>query len=239
MKRSHVTIDTNKQALERFRRCHLLSGVSDDDFKKVLSKTRILDLTEGEVLFHRHQSAEEVFWVESGQIKLSVSSHNGSEKVIEVETVNTTFAEAILFDGHSTYPVQASAMKNAQIWCIDSHHYKKMLQNSPELCFAIMGKLSRRLHSLISEIDRLSLHNATYRVVAYLLDQIDSEERGSSQIHLNVPKHIMASRLSITPETLSRTFTKLCRSEHINMTESDIVIKDIESLRKFIHWDKP
>ena len=239
MKRSHITSATSKDVLVRFRKCDLLSGVSDQQFDDVLSRVRILSLAEGEVLFLRHQVADEVFWIESGQMKLSVSSQSGSEKVIEIESSGATFAEAVLFDGRPRFPVQATAVKSSQIWCIDAKHYESLLRNCPDVCFSVMGKLSRRLHGLISEIDRLALHNATYRVVAYLLDHIPCEDQdGASQVQLDVPKHVIASRLSITPETLSRTFSKLCRSGVINLTDSKIIIDDIDSLRQFVHWDQ-
>ena len=72
-----------------------------------------------------------------------------------------------------------------------------------------MAQMSRRLHWQIAEIDRLTLHNAAFRVIAYLLDQVPSTDLDSSVIHLDTPKHVIASRLSITPETLSRSFASM------------------------------
>jgi hypothetical protein len=105
-------------------------------------------------------------------------------------------------------------------------HYAGILRQSTDACFAVMAQMSRRLHWQIAELDRLTLHNATFRVVSYLLDQVPSTHLVTSEIQLDTPKHVIASRLSITPETLSRTFAKLSREGYIdimdNMINNDI-----------------
>ncbi len=237
MKRNPISLAEKDRSSSGIRQCHLLSSLNDLQFDEVMSKMQVLELAEGEILFSRRQAAREIFWVESGQIKLMVSSMDGMEKIIDLVSPGHTFAEAILFDKQASYPVEASAIGASRVWSIDGLHYTGILHNSIDTCFAIMAQLSRRLHSHIAEIDRLSLHNATYRVVSYLLDQVPSTDRGASEVHLDIPKHIIASRLSITPETLSRTFSKLFQLDYIQIVDANILLKDLEGLKQYIHWE--
>ena len=87
----------------------------------------------------------------------------------------------------------------------DAGYYAGILHQSTDACFAVMAQMSRRLHWQVAELDRLTLHNAASRVVRYLLDQVPSTHLVTSEFQLDTPKHVIASRLSITPETLSRT----------------------------------
>ncbi len=237
MKRTHITPAEISISMSTIRHSVIFAGLTDDQFKEVISCVQIAELSIGNILFARYQKAEEIFWIESGQIKLAVVSQEGAEKTIEIISAGNTFAEAILFGKKREYPVEASAISHSRVWCINSKRYSKMLRQSTDACFAVLQIMSRRLHAHIAEIDRLSLHNATYRVVSYLLEQVPSSDRGASKIHLNIPKHIIASRLSITPETLSRTFSKLCRTKQIDIVDSNIVLKDIDGLKRLIHWD--
>ena len=73
-----------------------------------------------------------------------------------------------------------------------------MLRESVDTCFVVMGALSQRLRALVGEIDNLTLHNAKSRVARYLLAHLAEERRN---FDLDIPKGVLASRLSVTPET--------------------------------------
>jgi len=129
--------------------------------------------------------------------------------------------------------VTATALLVSRVLCFDTSTYAGILRQSTDACFAVMAQMSRRLHWQIAEIDRLTLHSATFRVVAYLLDQVPSTDFGASRVQLNTPKHVIASRLSMTPETLSRTFSKLCRDGLMEVDDNGLVLKDVGRLRHF------
>ena len=97
-----------------------------------------------------------------------------------------------------------------------------------------MAKLSQRLHWMVNEVDRLTLHNATFRLVCYLLSHISEDENNRRDVNLSVPKHVIASRLSITPETLSRSLKELSTQGLINLDGPQIDLVDVEKLRKLI-----
>lgn len=214
--------------------CLLFSGLDDAQFGKILSRTRLVPLAENDTLFEQQQPAKEIFLLRSGQIKLALISPEGHEKVIDLISPGGSFAEAIMFSGRQVYPVTATALLRSQVWGIDAATYEAILRQSTAACFAVMAQMSRRLHWQIAEIDRLTLHNAAFRVVTYLLDHVSSTHLHASEIQLDAPKHVIASRLSITPETLSRTLSKLSKDGYIDIMDTTVRIHDIERLRNYI-----
>ena len=211
----------------------LFADLESSDVTAVLQHLGKADLCEGEVLFHQQQPARHFYLLESGQIKLSRISPEGQEKIIELITAGSTFAEAIMFSKSHEYPVSATAIDKCRVWCIDMNHFSSILRLSTSTCFKVMAQMSKRLHAQVAEIDRLTLHNATFRLVSYLLDSLPSTNCGASEVRLDTPKQVIASRLSITPETLSRTFTKLHRDGLIDMKDSVITLNDIDRLRRY------
>ena len=153
--------------------------------------------------------------------------------MIEIVNAGDSFAEAAVFGNFSGYPVNSIAIRDSVIFRINAVVYKEELRASIESCFAMMTTLSMRTHRLLSEIDRLTLHNATYRLGMYLLEEIKAQE-GSVGINLNAPKHVIASRLSVKPETLSRTFKSLVERDYIAVDERHILIHDVEAFRELI-----
>ena len=86
---------------------------------------------------------------------------------------------------------------------------KDMLRESSDASFGLLASMSRRLHMLVNQIESLTLQNATYRLVAYLLEEIPRDVKTSPEVQLTTPKGVIASRLAIQPETLSRSLAEL------------------------------
>ncbi len=95
--------------------------------------------------------------------------------------------------------------------------------------------MSRRLHARIEDINNLTLHGANYRLVTYLLDLLPDGAIFSPEIHLDTPKSIIASNLSIKPETLSRILAQLAAKKMLSVRGSHITLHDVEGLRSIIN----
>jgi CRP-like cAMP-binding protein len=78
------------------------------------------------------------------------------------------------------------------------------------------------------------LHNATYRLVVYLLDQLPEGALELSSIHLSANKSIIASRLSIQPETFSRILLRMSKQGLIDVQGNDITLLDVKGLRQLL-----
>jgi len=234
MRPGQLKIEQRDEARACLRRCVLFSKLPEAPFERIVGRTRTVQLDEGDVLFEQHQPAREIFLLRSGQIKLALISPEGQEKVIDLISPGTSFAEAVMFSGTHVYPVTATALTGSIVWGVDAITYESILRESTDACFAVMAQMSRRLHWQIAEIDRLTLHNAAFRVIAYLLDQVPSTDLDTSVVRLDTPKHVIASRLSITPETLSRSFARLGREGFLEIEDNAVHIYDIEKLRAYV-----
>ncbi len=195
---------------------------------------RVLHLEEGERLFDIGQAATRYFYVCLGQIKLFRNSPDGGEKVIEIIRAGETFAEAAMFMKRCRYPVSAEAITNATALAFESKTMMDLLKGSIDTCFRMMAKMAMRLRQQLDDIDVLTLHNATFRLVSFLLQQVPQGVVESPEIQLDTPKHIIASRLSIQPETFSRTLAKLSRQGLIEVQGQSIVLQDIAGLRHLV-----
>jgi len=216
------------------RKNSLFEGLSEDDFQKLLSNTKLRQLKVDEVLFRKQQNATHFFLLVDGRIKLSLLSIEGSEKVVDIINPGITFAEAIILNGMEGYPLNAIALSETEVLCINADVFMDILKASPETCIKVMACLSIRLHKLMTEIDRLSLHNATYRLVSYLLENVSSDEIEKVEIKLSIPKHVIASRISVTPETLSRTLKQLCKDNLLEMHDRHITLLNPLKLRSLV-----
>ena len=210
---------------------HLFRPLNDDQFEQVRAATSVVSLQEREVLFRQGDVADYFYLVAEGNIKLFRQSEEGNEKVVEIIQSGHTFAEAVMFMEAKRYPVNATAIKNSLLYRFESKVYLQLLDESKELCFALFAGLSMRLHELVNEIEIVTLFNARLRVVQYLTNIVTAAN--SEKINLEIDKKIIASRLSITPETLSRIFRELADIKALSISNKSITILNSEKLKNY------
>lgn len=228
------TGELNEIIINAMRQCLLLQPLDASEFAQVVETAKLCSLDESDILFEQGGELSAIYLLISGGIKLQRLAPNGEEKVFEIIRPGQTFAEAVLFSGGLRFPVSAVALAQSVVVAIHAKTYLKLVKNSTVLSMNLLAKLSQRLHWMVNEVDRLTLHNATFRLVDYLLSHIPHDKNESTGISLTAPKHVIASRLSIKPETLSRTFKELSKRGLINSSGSEIELLDIEKLRELI-----
>lgn len=226
---------SSQPVVETVRSHYLFEHLHDADLEAVCRAARKLTLAEREPLFTQGDPAEYFYLLQSGQIKLFLLSEQGDEKVIDLVGPGQTFAEAVMFMGGPCYPVHAEALLASELYAFNMQAFRESLKHSVESCFDMLAGMSRRLHQQLREIDNLTLQNATYRLVTFLLSQIPEGALESPQVHLNTPKNVIASRLSIQPETLSRILSRLHKKALLDSRGSTILLRDIEGLRALLH----
>lgn len=216
---------------EALRRSYLFSGLQDDEYREAISHSAPVHLTPGQLLFSQGDSAHAFYWVAEGIMRLFRASPQGDEKVIELVGANRLFAEAVLFMG-GQFPVNAVAQTPVRLVAINGREFKAWLAQDASRCFRLMAGMSARMHKLVNEIDRLTLMKGADRLLQYLLDHSDPDETGRQKVELEAPKQIIASRIGVKPETLSRLLHKLSDQGCIEIQGQTLYMSDPETLRQ-------
>ena len=220
-----------KADFEALRRAYLFSGLDDEEYQRAISHASTVQLAPGQLLFSQGDSANAFYWVAEGIIRLFRASLQGDEKVIELVGAHRVFAEAVLFMG-GQFPVNAAAQTPVRLVAISGREFKAWLAQDASRCFRLMAGMSARMHKLVNEIDRLTLMKGGDRLLQYLLDHSDPDETGRHKVELEAPKQIIASRIGVKPETLSRLLHKLTDQGLIEIQGQTLYMCDPEQLRQ-------
>jgi len=215
---------------QEFFKIHLFSALSPSQLHYLRAHMQRYELQCGELLFSQGQAAQQFFLIQSGQIKLSRLALSGHEKIVEIMSAQQTFAEAVMFMQQQSYPVNAQALKSSVVIGVNNDAFLNMLRQSPATCFQLLAKMSIHLHQWLNELDRLTQQNATYRLIHFLQQRIPQQAQLPLEIHLETPKHILASQLSIQPETLSRIFKQLTQAGILSVEGKRVRIHSLEKL---------
>lgn len=217
--------------LDALRGHFLFAGLEPEQFARVTGGAQLIELAAGQILFQRGAPAQHFFIVVAGEIKLALQSRAGEEKVVERLGPGHSFAEALMFVEAPRYPLAAIALEPSRVLAIGTDEFVAMLRASPETCLRLLADLSRRLHARIREIEELTLESATHRLVRHLLALAPSGAAGPLTVTLEESRQLLASRLAIKPETLSRILRSLADAGAIRIDGRQIELTDPVRLR--------
>ena len=173
----------------------------------------------------------------SGQIKLFAISPQGQEKIIEIISAGSSFAEALMFL-ERPYIINAQTLSETVLLTVSRAAVLHEAQKDVQFCMRMLAGLSRRLHGLVNDVQAYALHSGVERVIGYLLRELpenahgNAHKEGAANVVLPVSKATIASRLSMTPEYFSRVLHELEKEGLITIDKRDISIPDPQRLAR-------
>lgn len=209
----------------------LFEGLDEAQRERMRQATDIRRYEPGESLFRMGDAALRFFMIRRGQVKLFRLSPGGQEKIIELFSAPSTFAEAVMFFDRQVYPVNGEALEETEVAAFPVAVFLSILEDSHSTCLRLLGILSMRLKGRLNDVDALSLQNASLRTANYLLQMVPREAIDEVTVELPYSKRNIAARLSLQPETLSRVFARLKARGLLESSGAQLRILDVQGLR--------
>ena len=213
----------------------VLSGLASKNMDTLIAQSTVLNLKSGQVVFRQGQSAVAFFIVVEGWLKLYRITPAGDIVVLNVLTKGESFAEAVAFV-RGRYPVNAEAASSARVVRLPADHVVNCIREVPDIALAMIASTSMHLHQLVQQVEQLSAQSAVQRVAQFLVSLCASNS-GPCTIMLPYDKSLIAGRLGLKPESLSRIFAKL-RNVGVAVNASQVAVGDIAKLRDLIAHER-
>ncbi|WP_020593504.1 Crp/Fnr family transcriptional regulator [Kiloniella laminariae] len=195
----------------------------------LLPLSRIENYPAGETIVEYGDPAENFFLIEDGFVRLLLASAcGGKSSTIDVVGPGGAFGEAAATNT-GRYEFTCVALDDVELRVIPGEVLRKILSEDPELVFRMMGRLSVNMHSLMSQIADLKMRTTAERLAMFLIE-LAGQVEGTAKIVLPYDKRIVAEKLGMTPETLSRTFAKLRKIGIKTGAGNQIEVDDMEKL---------
>jgi len=218
------------RVMELVAQVPMFRGLAREDIARVAAGATLVHGDRGQVLFQRGDPCAGFHYVAYGQVKLTVGTAAGAEKVMEILGPGRTFGEAVMFTSHA-YPVGATVLCDSLLVHVRSQALFDEVERDPQLARRILGSLAVRLHMMVRDVEVMTLHSASQRVIGYLARLED--EGGGGTVTLPAQKSLVASRLNLTPEYFSRILHDLAAERLIRVEGRDIEILDTAALRAY------
>lgn len=213
----------------------LFASLSDELADAILERASIKTYQRGETVFLQGDNAESLFVVLDGWFKLFRMTATGAEAVVGVFTRGRSFGEAVAISG-GTYPVSSESVTEGRLLHVRASVLTTMMEERPEVAKAILSSVFSHLHSLVAQVEQLKAHTGAQRVAEFLLELCD-REASSCTIRLPYDKTLIAGRLGMQPQSLSRAFNRL-EAHGVKISHNQATIADVEKLRDYMMGDR-
>lgn len=207
----------------------LFSGLDHDILERLMADSTALTLERRSLLFSAGAVADCFYIVLDGQVKLSALTPDGRESIVEVFTPVTSFGEAAMLSS-GVFPLHAEVIENATLIRVGRRAFVATLRSDPLVGCRMLAGMCRWHQRLSSEIHHLKQIPPWQRVAEFLLALTDIRD-GQAVVALPFNKEILASRVGIRRESLSRVLARL-REMGVRTEGNAVRIDDVASLRQ-------
>lgn len=209
----------------------LFKDVSASELRCIAPELIRTELRRGEHLRKSYELNDAIDLVVFGLIQLVLPSDQGAHRIMELIRPGQSLGE-VMWIRSKPLPFCAVAAEPTLIYRLPASTVSWLMRTSLTFNRNLAEGLADRMAGLMHNIERLSMQNATQRVADYLLQS--AEMQGSDRFRLELKKHLTASFLDISAETLSRVFHHLMRDRMIQVNGSEIAILSKEGLTRLL-----
>ena len=213
----------------------LLAGLSPADLALLLDGAHVAVYPETELLFSQGDKADRFFVVLEGRVNIFALTETGDQSIIEVFDPIISFAEAAIFSS-GIFPLNGEVMAGSRLVHIPAAQFLKRLADNRSLGLVLLAGLSQWQFRLIHEISELKSKSPGQRLATFLLALAAKAGDGAAnggRVRLPLTKSVLASRIGIAPESLSRALNRL-KAFGVETHGREVEITDIEALRRMV-----
>lgn len=195
----------------------------------VARQSRVLAARRGDLLARRGERLPGIFVVAYGFAKLALRGSVNEERVLRLVSAGQSFGEATALLGCASR-YEALALCEAKLVVIPSAPIFALIDREPRFGRAVARLLAERNFELLAEVESASLQRSAQRLAAYLSSLGNGDAVGL--VRLPVSKTLLAARLGMTKETLSRLLRRFAADGVIAMSRDEIALRDRAALER-------
>jgi CRP-like cAMP-binding protein len=212
------------------RHLPLFDGAVDDTAEAQLGDASVLPASAGTVLFRAGEAASVLYVVVYGRVRLSVANGASPRVFATMARGDTIGLAALLRD--DVYPVTAAVLEDALLVALPAVTVRCLMADHPRIAARLVGDMGAKLARFVRDIGGFTQRSARARVARMLCELHRTAPPGASELSYDEPKRAIASRLAMTPETLSRELHALTEQGLIESRRTRVRVLDPDGLAR-------
>lgn len=205
----------------------LFASLDEATVQRLTHDAKIECCEDGDVIFRQGDKAASVAIVLQGYVKLLRIASCGDETLVSICSDGECINEALSLRGEC-YRVSAEAVGRTRVLKLSTSRFSHLLRESPALALAVINETTNKINALVGEVESLKAQSADKRLARFILSFCP---RGEERCKFRLPydKRLIAARLGVKQETLSRAFAKL-REVGVRTETRNVYVESVTKL---------
>lgn len=222
--------------LDLVRRFPVLADLPQAALGQLLQGAFVQVLPRGAMLCVQGETPEFLHAVLSGRVALLGRGADREETVVEFFGAgDMVILPAVLLD--APYLMSARVVDEARVLFVAAENARHAMKLEIALAHAVAMHLAGHWRRIIPQVKDLKLRSSTERLAGYIV-ALAPKDRNPKALQLPEDRRLIAARLGMTPESLSRAFATL-RSIGVGGRGRTVTIADLSRLRAFCKYEDP
>jgi CRP-like cAMP-binding protein len=228
---------SGRQALETrlpFKRDYLreidiFRDLSAEEMAWLERTTRMIAVTKGQTIYRQEETAEALFLLKQGRVRLSRMSVGGKRLELAILDRGTFFGEMPLL-GERMRQASAEALEDCVVCILSQADIERLVLRAPPVALRMLAVLGRRLSQSEARLEDLAYRSVPARLASVLLRL--GHERGD--VIDGVTHQELGDMIGAYRETVTKTLDEFQAAGHVELARRRIRLRDRPALVAYL-----
>ena len=219
--------------LSVLRKHPIFSDLAPDALDQLCRYAQPTSLKRGATLFAKGDPGHSLYAVISGTVKISVSSPDGRNAILNLNGAGEVFGEMSVLDGR-VRSADAIANTNCEILVIDRRDFLPFVHSQPALAMKFIELLCGRLRWTSDQVEQIILQDLPGRLASALLGLTEKRKVENASRTIAITQQEISEMVGMTRESINKQLRAWAARDWLRLEHGAIVVLNADPLRELV-----
>jgi CRP-like cAMP-binding protein len=216
--------------LSVLRKHPYFADLDAEAFEQLFRYAKLTTYKRGATICSKGDPGNSLFAVISGTVKISVSSPDGRNAILNLIGPGNIMGEIAVLDGQAR-TADAIASTNCELYVIDRRDFLPFVRSQPALAMKFIEILCARLRWTSDQVEQVILQDLPGRLAATLLGLIEKRKLDPEARTIAITQQEISEMVGMTRESINKQLRAWAARNWVRLEHGAIVVLDADALR--------
>jgi CRP/FNR family cyclic AMP-dependent transcriptional regulator len=217
--------------LSVLRKHPIFADLEPEAFDQLCRYAKHTTLKRGAALFAKGDPGLSLYAVISGSVKMSISSADGRNAILNIIGSGEIFGEIALLDG-GVRSSDAIANTNCELFVIDRREFIPFVRSQPALAMKFIELLCGRLRRTSDQVEQIILQNLPGRLASALIRLSEKHKLEPAGRTIAITQQEISEMVGMTRESINKQLRAWAARSWVRLEHGAIVVLKDEPIRQ-------